>query len=475
MPRRSFNKELLLETLTRDGATLIGEYPSLNSVSIIKYKCKCGAEGEKAFNIIIDYAGAFCSPCVIKNKTEKTCASNIKKYGVPYISQSKEIKEKVKKTCLETYGVEYSLAATIVREKGKITIKEKYGVENPSQSEEIKQKKIETTFKHYGVENPFQSNIIKDTIKETNLIKYGVESPLQNKEIMEKVKETCLKIYGVTHNSKSDEIKEKKKTTSLVHYGVDNPNKSKEVRDKLNASNLVKHGVEHTLQLSEVREKGKETMLDLYGVDHPTKSTELMEKTKQTNMTRLGVEYPGQSEEVKEKSKATNLIRYGVEYPSQNSEIMEKAQKNAKKFKEFKFPSGIIRKVQGYEPIALKELITAGYTEEQIKTERTDVPRITYSAPDGKSHYYFPDIYIPHENRIIEVKSTWTYGCKEDNIELKKKATIEKGYKYEIWCYDNKEVKIDLSTYIFKKSTLPRNFPIEVIEDVGGVECLTLV
>jgi hypothetical protein len=154
-------------------------------------------------------------------------------------------------------------------------------------------------------------------------------------------------------------------------------------------------------------------------------------------MKRYGVEYPVQNEEVKDKIKATNLERYGVEYPSQCQEIMEKAQKNAKKFKEYVFPSGITRKVQGYEPFALDELSRSGYNEEQIMTDRKDVPRIQYEV-DNKKHFYFPDIFIPHENRIIEVKSTWTYKCKTDNIQIKCDASINAGYVYEIWCYDAK-------------------------------------
>lgn len=106
-------------------------------------------------------------------------------------------------------------------------------------------------------------------------------------------------------------------------------------------------------------------------------------------------------------------------------------------------PSGEIRKVQGYEPFALDKLIKTN-SETDILTNRKDVPRISYTIGD-KIHYYFPDIYIPSENRIIEVKSTWTYKCKEDNIQEKKKATEKAGYNYEIWVYDGKGNKIEIA------------------------------
>jgi hypothetical protein len=106
-------------------------------------------------------------------------------------------------------------------------------------------------------------------------------------------------------------------------------------------------------------------------------------------------------------------------------------------------PSGAIRKVQGYEPYALDELVKL-YTEEQIKTDCKDIPYIDYVI-EGKKRRYFPDIYIPHENRIIEVKSTWTYSCKTDYIKEKRQTCIDTGYKYETWCYDRSGKKVNLS------------------------------
>jgi hypothetical protein len=105
-------------------------------------------------------------------------------------------------------------------------------------------------------------------------------------------------------------------------------------------------------------------------------------------------------------------------------------------------PSGAVRKVQGYEPFALKILVKI-YEEEQTKTDRKDVPRVQYEV-DGKKKYHFPDIFIPHENKIIEVKSTWTLKCKTDNIKLKKKACEEQGFLYEIWCFDGKGNRVEV-------------------------------
>ena len=259
---------------------------------------------------------------------------------------------------------------------------------------------------------------------------------------LKKIKETNIEKYGV-ENGHSKEVKEKIKETSIEKYGVEHPLQSELVKDKGKATNIIKYGVEHPTQSSIVKEKTTSTNLLKYGVTNPNKTKEVREKINKTNIIKYGVENPSQVEDFKEKKKITSMKHYGVEYPQQSKEIQEKTQKNAKKFKEFKFPSGIIRKVQGYEPFALEALLKAGYTEAQIITERKDVPRITYEI-DKKKKYYFPDISIPHENKIIEVKSTWTCKIRPDIIELKKNACLDAGYLYETWCYDNKGGRVDV-------------------------------
>ena len=112
--------------------------------------------------------------------------------------------------------------------------------------------------------------------------------------------------------------------------------------------------------------------------------------------------------------------------------------------KEYRMPSGNIRIVQGNEPLMLDILLKGGYIEEQIKTGK-DVPVISYKSANGKSRVYYPDIFIPHENKIIEVKSTWTYACKTDNIQEKSEATKAGGYTYEIWVFDAKGKRVEVS------------------------------
>jgi hypothetical protein len=239
-----------------------------------------------------------------------------------------------------------------------------------------------------------QHDGIKQKQKDTNMKRYGVEYPAQRKEIKEKMKKMCMKKYGVEHSSQIPEIIEKKQKTCFIRYGV-----------------------KHVLQVDKFKEKCKKTCLERHGVEHILQSTNFRDKIK-----------------------ATCLARYGVEHPAQCQEIMEKTQKNAKKYKEYKMPSGTIRKVQGYEPFALNELLKI-YQEDDIITDRKNIPRITYIINDKKK-YYFPDIFIKSINTIIEIKSTWTYQSKIDNIHEKENATKMAGYNYEIWIYDGKGNKI---------------------------------
>jgi hypothetical protein len=126
---------------------------------------------------------------------------------------------------------------------------------------------------------------------------------------------------------------------------------------------------------------------------------------------------------------------------------MEKASKNGYKLKKYKMPSGKIINCQGYEPIAFDELLNKELIkEEDIVNGSSNVPKIWYEDEEGKKHRHYVDIFIPNQNRCIEVKSTWTAENKKDNIFLKQQAGKDLGYKYEIWVYNNKGVRVE--TYL---------------------------
>jgi hypothetical protein len=151
-----------------------------------------------------------------------------------------------------------------------------------------------------------------------------------------------------------------------------------------------------------------------------------------------------QSKDIKNKTKQTSLEKYGHEHHFQNSDIMEKNIKSSFTKKEYIFPSGKIDKIQGYENFALDELIiNEKIDESDIITGCKNVPEIWYNDKNNKKRRHYVDIFIPSQNKCIEVKSNWTYTKQIDIVLLKQKAAKDLGYKYEIWVYNNKKEKIN--------------------------------
>ena len=88
--------------------------------------------------------------------------------------------------------------------------------------------------------------------------------------------------------------------------------------------------------------------------------------------------------------------------------------------------------VQGYEPQALDLLLTR-YKAKQIVVGKA-VPRFEYKIGD-KTRRYFPDIFIPSETRIVEVKSLFTFLSSDltlHNIKRKRKAVLAAGYRFNL-------------------------------------------
>lgn len=398
MSKTVFNVQLLHKVVERDGCVVDLElYETVNRDVRIDFICCCGSDGNKTLRNMYE-RGAFCKNCTLQKRFERTEATCLARYGVKYSSQAPEIKEKERQTNLERYGVANVFQAQEVKDKTKQTCMDKYGVEYAAQIKEIQEKKVKTNLQRYGVVNPAQSNDIQEKMKTTNMQRYGVPNATQSKEVQDKMKQTCVERFGVENAFQSDEIKQKIKETWTFNYNCDNPSKS---------------------------DKVKETM-------------------KQTFQHNLGVDNPMQSADVKEAFKNTCLLRYGVEHPAHVPEFEEKKMITSFSKKTFVFPCGQERHVQGYEPLALQLLVDQNYTSDQIQTDKDKVPEIWYEFTERRRRYY-PDIYIPSENKIIEVKSTWTYKKDEEKNLLKEQACKDAGYVFEFWVFDGKGNKIDMN------------------------------
>jgi len=196
-----------------------------------------------------------------------------------------------------------------------------------------------------------------------------------------------------------------------------------------------------SLKIKEQRKQ--ETNLNKYGCINTGSVQEVKDKINTTFKEKYGG-HPKQTKEVQDKWKSTCVKVYGG-HPNQNKEVQAKSEATSYKFRDYMMPSGKIVKVQGYENIALDELVKK-YKEEDILVGRSNIPTIEYHINDVK-HVYFPDFFIKSENKIIEVKSEWTIQLRRGNVQEKALATIKAGYKYEIWIYNVKKVKVETRVY----------------------------
>ena len=358
------NKKMLAIFVKENDLKLCHDYEQISMDTKIEGYCKtenCTGTYKKAFRMLSEYKNFYCHCClsIIKNK-------------------------KMKETCLEKYGHVTNL---LIEE-----------TKNKCHSQETQLKKIQTNLIKYGTKYPSQNEVVKQKMKATNLSIFGVEYVSQNEETKCKIRDTNLKKYGVTAPAKNEVIKQKMKNTNLQKYGFECPLQNKDIQIKSKQTNLIK-----------------------YGVEYPSQNLEIKTKVKQSCLERFGVEYALQSEEVKNKGKQTSLQKYGYEHYQHNKIFSENASKNAYKLKEFITPSGKQIMCQGYEHFALEYLLYClNIEEEHIITNRIDVPEIWYNDENNKKHRHYVDIFIPTENLCIEVKSTWTFKQKQNNIFLNK-------------------------------------------------------
>jgi hypothetical protein len=223
-------------------------------------------------------------------------------------------------------------------------------------------------------------------------------------------------------------VKENKKRLLKEKYGVENVSQIKTVQEKREATIMDRYGVANPWQMNSVKEIIKD------------KWSSSKEKRKQTLVEKYGVESYASTEEFKIQRKQTWMEKYGVDNPTKNKDILHKAMvsngESEYRKKTFIFPNGREVKCQGYEDIILQELLDSGIPENDIVVSRKLIPRIQYEF-DGKTHLYYPDIYIPRLNKIIEVKSLYTWKKYKAKNLAKIVATKTAGFNVNVIIRDN--------------------------------------
>ena len=128
----------------------------------------------------------------------------------------------------------------------------------------------------------------------------------------------------------------------------------------------------------------------------------------------------------------------GVKHLMQVPEFLTKAQKsrmqNKYQTKDYVFPSGRVEIIQGYEDIAIDELLETHHEDDLVIDD--DKTPVIYYEFEGKTHRYFCDIWIPKTNQVVEVKSNYTWEIDLGRNKAKEKATIASGFDFRLMKYD---------------------------------------
>lgn len=248
-----------------------------------------------------------------------------------------------------------------------------------------------TSMEKYGVPNPAMSSEVKAKIVSSNMAKHGVSYPQQNPDILTKTKETCREKFGKDFAFNQDWVYEKIRETHTQKWGFPFPLQSKVVQRKVEATCQEKLGVRRPLICKEIFEKTRETMMKIYNTRHPL----------------------------------------------QVPEFFHKAMKSAFSKKQYHFPSGRVEEVMGYEPYVLDHLLRK--IDEACIFVGDKVPDFNYTDETGKRRKYYPDIFIAAD-RIIEVKSTWTFNlCPLTNF-AKMTEVARQGFTSELYLVHKKRV-----------------------------------
>lgn len=153
--------------------------------------------------------------------------------------------------------------------------------------------------------------------------------------------------------------------------------------------------------------KRRATCMRKYGVAHQSQSEEFRQKYRNTCRERYGVDHPLQLEKFKKKARSTSRKRFGTDYALQNPEIARKQQESAYK-RHSTILGGREFSYQGYENFLLAELVDR-YGSNRVETDLSLVPSVQYRIGKRRATY-FPDVFVPHLNRVYEVKSLYTAG-----------------------------------------------------------------
>lgn len=222
-----------------------------------------------------------------------------------------------------------------------------------------------------------------------------------------------------------EDVKNRRVKTNLERFGVVAPVLNQRVLRKTQKTMKARHGVDwgKAMTSETLREKARQMCMQRYGVWNFSQSDEY-----QLIMTKE------KTADVQARRESTMMDRYGVRSPLQIPEVFERQAETNKSLKVVNI-KGKCFKVRGYEPEVLSDLIKRGFHPEELcTTSREGRPSIRWVDVDGTARRYYPDIWVPKDNVIVEVKGPYTLGLLEggdgiyEEFHRKMKATAKAGY-----------------------------------------------
>lgn len=418
----------ILERITNRLTELNFTLVSLDEDNLsITYKCHCGSENRSnTKNMYKEDKKSVCPKC--QNNPNKADYNEIKRL----FSENK---------CeLLTPPHEYQ------NNKQKLRFRCVCGSESEIVYNDIKRGRLcmscksdrtrETSLSVYGVDNPSKSEEIKKKIQNTNIERHGVPFSQQNPEIHAKTEATCEEKYGVKWVFTLPEVYEKIRKTHLEKYGKEYPLQVKEIQDKIDMVCVAVWGARRPC----MSDKMKEMMREKFGVDFMIHTAESRKTAKKRMLDQYGSEYFVNSDEMKR----VMTEKYGAPSAMQCPEIFRKHQSHSYKRRPYICPDGKTFMILGYEDTCLTQLFEQEGHKILYAGEDPEIPVVKYSDKDGKQHCYYPDIYLPDENRLIEVKSTYLFFRDRDrNIAKAREASNH--FKFEFMIYNTKKQLIHRS------------------------------
>ncbi len=333
----------------------------------------------------------------------------------------------------------------------------------------------------YRYNRTYDWNYIKNIAQENKCTLLSSGKDYRGRDTIIKFECSCGVIHeknvrGFLKSSQCKECSKKQRnTTNLVKYGAENILASDYGKEKTKEHYKTKYDKTHNMQVENIRKKAIQTCMLNHNQPFGFFTDESREKAQVTSLDKYGSKCFPISEEGKKQCRD----KYGCDYAMQSREVFLKSIGNSYKSKPYKFPSGKIELIQGYEGKCLDRLLYEEHFEEDdIVAGFKNAPSVVFYHNGIKKHYHM-DIYIPSRDIGIEVKSYYTYN--EDRLinRLKIDAAMKICREFRLYIFIKRHGKIEPYFVIYyvngvveKYELDPDFFPDDI--DIFKEKCVKL-